>query len=98
MSLPKHLFRSRRLARVGQISVLLAGTLAVFASHTMAQQTSGESVAPVMQCQQPGTIPDRGQIQRSASLPMDIRADDMKAPGNAPMRFSENVRLVYGDQ
>jgi len=78
--------------------VLLAGTLAVFASHTMAQQTSGESVAPVMQCQQPGTIPDRGQIQRSASLPMDIRADDMKAPGNAPMRFSENVRLVYGDQ
>ena len=78
--------------------MLLAGTLAVFASHTMAQQTSGESVAPVMQCQQPGTIPDRGQIQRSASLPMDIRADDMKAPGNAPMRFSENVRLVYGDQ
>ena len=77
---------------------VLAVALAVFASDAIGQQTSGESEAPVMQCQQPGTIPDRGRIDRSASLPMDIRADDMDAPGNAPMRFSDNVRLVYGDQ
>ena len=30
---------------------------------------------------------------------MDIRADDMDIPGgNAPMRFSDDVKLVYGDQ
>ena len=36
---------------------------------------------------------------RSADLPMDIRARDIDAPGrNQPMRFSDDVLLVYGDQ
>jgi LPS-assembly protein len=94
----EHLSRTRHTARARPVWVLLGAAVVVFCTDAMAQQTSGESVAPVMQCQQPGTIPDRGRIERSSSLPMDIRADDMDAPGNAPMRFSENVRLVYGDQ
>ena len=92
----EYLPRPRRPARVAW--ALLGAALAVLAADAAAQQASGESEAPAMQCQQPGTIPDRGRIERSASLPMDIRADDMDAPGNAPMRFSDNVRLVYGDQ
>ncbi|MEX2499021.1 MAG: LPS assembly protein LptD [Wenzhouxiangellaceae bacterium] len=77
---------------------MLTLALAAGPSITLAQDSSSESVAPAEQCQAPGTIPDRGQLQRSNSLPMDIRADDMSAPGNAPMRFSDNVELIHGDQ
>jgi len=94
----EHLSRSRRTARARPVWVLLGAAVIVFCTDAPAQQSSGESVAPAMQCQQPGTIPDRGRIERSSSVPMDIRADDMDAPGNAPMRFSENVKLIYGDQ
>ena len=90
---PEHFLRPRQ---PGQL--LLAIALSALSVAVHAQQPSGESVAPAQQCQQPGTIPDRGRIQRSAALPMDIRADDMIAPGDAPMRFSDNVKLVYGDQ
>ena len=77
---------------------MLGIALAMFTADSPAQQAGGASEAPALQCQQPGAIPDRGRIQRSSGVPMDIRADDMVAPGDAPMRFSENVRLVYGDQ
>ncbi len=64
-----------------------------------AQFQPGTSQAPASQCQPPGTIPERGTISRSATLPMDIRADDMQAAGaGQPMRFRDNVTLRYGDQ
>ena len=43
-------------------------------------------------------MPDRGRLERGADLPLDIEADDIDAPGNAPMRFAGNVRFSRGDQ
>jgi len=106
---PEHFFCLRRPGRLllpiasimsMVLTWMLVATvaLATLAMPVSAQEPSGVSVAPARQCQQPGTIPDRGMIQRSSALPMDIRADDMSAPGGAPMRFIDNVKLVYGDQ
>ena len=54
-----------------------------------AQLEEAGSQAPARACQPPGTIPDRGEIDRSARLPMDIRADYMRTEGpNAPIRFT----------
>ncbi len=60
--------------------------------------TAGGSQAAAQQCRPPGTVPPRGRIQRIGPLPMDIRANDMQAPADAPMRFRDDVLLVYGDQ
>jgi len=66
----------------------------------LAQQApSGDSSPPARQCQPPGTVPDRGRLDRSAGLPMDIQAEDMSQAGERePIRFSGNVELAYGDQ
>jgi LPS-assembly protein len=60
--------------------------------------TSGDSQAAAQQCRAPGSIPPRGRVARSGPLPMDIQARDMQAPAGAPMRFEDDVLLVYGDQ
>ena len=66
---------------------------------TVEAQTSGESAPPVLQCQPPGTMPDRGRVDRSANLPMDIQARNMASSGeDEPIRFTDDVELVYGDQ
>jgi len=76
--------------------------LALAACGTMpaaAQFLPGQSEAPARQCQPPGTIPERGPIIRTGPLPMEIRAEDMGSDGpGTPMRFRDNVTLVYGDQ
>jgi len=72
--------------------------LMVLAAPAMAQD-AGASSAPERACRAPGSIPDRGRIERSQDLPMDIKAIDMLAPGgDAPMQFTGEVRLEYGDQ
>ncbi|MFO7763714.1 MAG: LPS assembly protein LptD [Wenzhouxiangellaceae bacterium] len=95
----EYYLRSHRPGRRTARSFLLACALLAVPLAAPAQQTPGESQPPARQCQPPGTIPDRGVLERSANLPMDIRADDMSAPGgDAPMRFTEDVALNYGDQ
>lgn len=101
MTHPDHRSPSRELlknpARARRI--FLAAAAIFLSGQITAQQPSGESEAPASQCQQPGVIPDRGRLARASGLPMDIRADDMSAPGgDRPMRFSDNVELIYGDQ
>jgi len=81
----------------------LAGLLLLAGSFANAQPVLGESQAaseaPVQACQPPGAIPDRGSLMRSSDQPMDIRAQDLDAPGrDQPMRFLNDVLLVYGDQ
>jgi LPS-assembly protein len=68
-------------------------------ANAAAQLEEAGSQAPARACQPPGTIPDRGEIDRSSRLPMDIRADDMRTDGpDAPIRFTGDVQLLYGDQ
>jgi len=91
-------------AATGQFSKTMAGIVATLLAALIpatvaAQSFSGQSQAPTQQCRQPGPIPDRGRLQRASDQPMDIRANDMSSPGgDAPMRFSDEVKLVYGDQ
>jgi len=72
--------------------------LTIGASTGLAQDLSAGSIEPARQCRAPGEIPERGQVDRSVTLPMDIRARDMQAPGGQPMRFVDDVELTYGDQ
>ena len=70
-----------------------------WAQNGLIELADAESQAPAQLCQPPGSIPVRGDLMRSAELPMDIRARLIDAPGRAqPMRFSDDVLLVYGDQ
>ncbi|MDT8449692.1 MAG: LPS assembly protein LptD [Wenzhouxiangellaceae bacterium] len=63
------------------------------------EETAASSQALPQSCRPPGSIPDRGDIVRDVSVPMDIRADDMDISGrNRPMHFSGDVQLLYGDQ
>jgi LPS-assembly protein len=80
------------------IRALVLGSLVALVGPLQAQTSSGVSEAPARSCQVPGSIPDRGQLDRGNDLPMDIQADDMQAPGDAPMRFAGNVRFSRGDQ
>lgn len=80
------------------IRALLLSMVAGLAAPLAAQISSGTSEAPARSCQVPGSIPDRGLPDRDAALPMNIEADDMRAPGDAPMRFAGNVRFSRGDQ
>ncbi|MDX1625713.1 MAG: LPS assembly protein LptD, partial [Wenzhouxiangellaceae bacterium] len=62
-------------------------------------QDAAETMAPARQCRAPGSIPDRGALQRAGDQPMDIRAETMRSPGrNAPISFTGDVELAYGDQ
>jgi len=71
----------------------------LLAAAPLAAQTVAGSEAPASQCQAPGSIPDRGRLERAEGLPVDIRARDMQAPGrDQPMRFSDQVELTRGDQ
>lgn len=91
--------KSTRVHRLrAAIPALLFGLAASLAVPLSAQTSSGASEAPARSCQVPGSLPDRGMLVRSAELPVDIQADDMQAPGDAPMRFAGNVRLSRGDQ
>jgi LPS-assembly protein len=73
--------------------------IAMLAAPAPAQVFDTASQPPARTCQQPGTIPDRGRIQRSGRLPMDIRAERMRTDGpEAPIRFLGDVQLLYGDQ
>ena len=86
-----------RAVTVMALSLLLASPL--LAQQVLIEPSSAESQAPAQQCQPPGSIPTRGNLMRSGNLPMDIRAQDLEAPGrDQPMRFIEDVVLVYGDQ
>ncbi|MEM7053705.1 MAG: LPS assembly protein LptD [Pseudomonadota bacterium] len=92
-------------ARIGPhlaaVSVAFVLSLAtpVFAQPALIEPDEAESEAPAQQCQPPGSIPMRGSLMRSGDLPMDIEAQDMDAPGrDQPMRFIDDVVLVYGDQ
>jgi len=96
---PEYSPRSRRSGRICPAFVLLACGLTALPPAAPAQQAAGESRPPAQQCRQPGGMPDRGRLERTEKLPMDIRANDMSAPGgDAPMRFSDDVKLNYGDQ
>ncbi len=60
---------------------------------------SGQSFAPARQCEAPGLRPERGQLARSADLPLRIDAREFSQPTReAPLRFSGDVRLARGDQ
>ncbi|MEM1080347.1 MAG: LPS assembly protein LptD [Pseudomonadota bacterium] len=57
------------------------------------------SQVPVQACQPLGVMPDRRDLMRSPDQPMDIRAQQFDATGrDQPIRFSDDVMLVYGDQ
>ncbi|MCA1779449.1 MAG: LPS assembly protein LptD [Xanthomonadaceae bacterium] len=69
------------------------------AGTAAAQQPAASSEAPVEACQPPGSIPERGLLDRSLNLPMDIQALTMQAPGrDQPIRFADDVLLIHGDQ
>ncbi len=87
------------LARRAGIAVVCAGALCFAAVSASQAQTSGESAPPIRQCQPPGTMPDRGRVDRAGNLPMDIRAEGMYSSGeDEPIRFTGDVELIYGDQ
>ncbi|MDT8410451.1 MAG: LPS assembly protein LptD [Wenzhouxiangellaceae bacterium] len=91
--------KPRNLARPAWLRAAIV--LALLPSPVLAQLLpAGGSEAPAQQCQPPGTIPERGELNRSADLPMDIRAQEIRAPGGSqqPMIFDGDVRLLYGDQ
>jgi len=77
---------------------IAASILTVGAAFAQDEPSSGSSQVSASQCRAPGSIPPRGEPRRAGPLPMDIRARDMQAPADAPMRFRDNVLLVYGDQ
>ncbi|PKL95130.1 MAG: LPS-assembly protein LptD [Gammaproteobacteria bacterium HGW-Gammaproteobacteria-8] len=93
---PRSSFRvDRHRLVVRALLLVMSGAL----SMSLAAQTfSGASEAPARSCVVPQGIPDRGMPDRDAALPLDIQADDMQAPGDAPMRFAGNVRFSRGDQ
>ncbi|MDT8438440.1 MAG: LPS assembly protein LptD [Wenzhouxiangellaceae bacterium] len=64
-----------------------------------AAQLQTGSQAPAESCQAPGSVPERGTLDRGFGLPVRINADDMQTPGrNQPIRLSGNVELAQGDQ
>ena len=92
---PSHLASPVRsvLGPLACIAVLLV------AASPLQAQSAGVSEPSNLQCRPPGAMPDRGQIDRSANLPMDIQAQNMASAGeDEPIRFTGDVELVYGDQ
>ncbi len=77
---------------------IAASILTVGTAFAQDDPSSGASQVSASQCRTPGSIPPRGETLRTGPLPMDIQARDMQAPADAPMRFRDNVLLVYGDQ
>ena len=90
-------FREARSPLFVQCALALLVVVNTGATQAQESETRGASQSTA-QCRAPGTIPPRGKVARSGPLPMDIQARDMQAPAGAPMRFTDDVLLVYGDQ
>lgn len=92
-------FAAGHLSRVFPFRLITAAGLAcLLAAGALAQPAEGDSSRPALECVPPGAIPARGPLRRTGLEDMDISAREMRAPPDAPMRFSGDVELVYGDQ
>lgn len=79
-------------------AAVLAAAWLQTAAVSAQQSDRPETIDRALQCRQPGEIPDRGVIDRSGQLPMNISAENVDAPGGEPARFSGDVELTHGDQ
>lgn len=78
--------------------IIVAGMACLLAMPAGAQHLEKGSERPALECVPPGAIPPRGRLRRTGVEEMDISAREMSAPPGAPMRFSGEVELSYGDQ